>query len=713
MGRKRTVLKQLFACLIAVTMLVPANIFSQSKLNTANAASSAAPVLNVASYRFITVGGSYDFNIRNAISGSSYVWKSSNTQIATVSKSGVVKAKTAGTATITCAIKAKGKSYKLSALVYVKNPVKSPAKEIKIMNKLNDLTIGDEYDLDTLFTPGKASDFVNWTSSDTNIATVNEKGIVQGIKAGKVTITATTLAGKVKDSVSIDVAPRIPDKVTATYGTPVIDGDIDAAWSNASVIVPKVYGAKTDVTAQHRIMWDDNALYVLSVVKDKTLDKSNSTTYQQDSLELFLDEKYDQGTAYKSDDMHYRVNFDNMRSVDSGDKARFYSKTKLTDDGYIVEACIVWDKATKPANNMEFGFDLQINEAKNGSRQTTINIFDTTGNAYQNPSLFGKMVLTGKGQDAVTGTNPYILLSYIDSVNAMSLDVYVNKDTVTEPLSNAEKVAASSTATQEEIDNAYLSLKKAVDGLNDGSGFAKPSSLAFNADLPDPFTFLNSSKVTTLADWQLRKDEIARMYEYYMYGVMPDTSGESITTEYVTTFTMAGWFGPITMNVQPNQKFVKINITKDNKKIDFVAAITFPSTKDKDGTVKIVPPTHADGYPVVIVIGTLSDPQKSYLNDHGYAVIEFSNNEIAADNTSRTGDFYTLYPYGKSWDKQTGVLMAWAWGVSKIVDVIQKDAAGANDLHISPVNTIVNGVSRNGKAAAVAGAFDPRIKVTV
>ena len=86
-------------------------------------------------------------------------------------------------------------------------------------------------------------------------------------------------------------------------------------------------------------------------------------------------------------------------------------------------------------------------------------------------------------------------------------------------------------------------------------------------------------------------------------------------------------------------------------------------------------------------------------------------NEVASDDDKHLGAFYELYPYGKKAEEQTGVLMAWAWGVSKIIDVLSMPSL-AKKLKLDPKVIIVNGVSRNGKATAVAGAFDPRINVT-
>jgi len=55
--------------------------------------------------------------------------------------------------------------------------------------------------------------------------------------------------------------------------------------------------------------------------------------------------------------------------------------------------------------------------------------------------------------------------------------------------------------------------------------------------------------------------------------------------------------------------------------------------------------------------------------------------------------------------------MAWAWGASKVLDALEAGAAA--EFNINAKNTIITGTSRNGKAAAVAGAFEKRFKITV
>ena len=60
--------------------------------------------------------------------------------------------------------------------------------------------------------------------------------------------------------------------------------------------------------------------------------------------------------------------------------------------------------------------------------------------------------------------------------------------------------------------------------------------------------------------------------------------------------------------------------------------------------------------------------------------------------------FYPAYP-NYDW----GLLRGWAWGVSRIVDYLETDSA------IDKTKLIVTGVSRTGKSALIAGAFDDRL----
>lgn len=117
-------------------------------------------------------------------------WSSSNNDVATVDSKGKVTAKAPGYAVITC--KTKDGGYKATCEVLVIRPVTS----VKLNKASFTLEAGKTYTLKATVKPSDASNkTVKWTSSNTKIAKVSSKGVVTGIKSGKVTITAKTADG--------------------------------------------------------------------------------------------------------------------------------------------------------------------------------------------------------------------------------------------------------------------------------------------------------------------------------------------------------------------------------------------------------------------------------------------------------------------------------------------------------------------------------------
>lgn len=238
--------------------------------------------------------------------------------------------------------------------------------------------------------------------------------------------------------------------------------------------------------------------------------------------------------------------------------------------------------------------------------------------------------------------------------------------------------------------------------------------------MPDAFTFLDGSMVTTAADWEKRKEEIATLYQKHMYGVW--RSGERVDYEELTEV-VTGRFTATDWKDFSTWKYVETSEPATDWKKSLRIKVQLPSdgmseqrATEQNAAFRVnlyLPEanTHPNGTPIFIEIGSLGEPVRNYLLSQGYAVAEMRTNEVASDDDKHLGAFYELYPYGKTAEEQTGVLMAWAWGVSKIIDVLSMPVL-AEKLKIDPKVIIVNGVSRNGKATAVAGAFDPRITVT-
>lgn len=252
-------------------------------------------------------------------------------------------------------------------------------------------------------------------------------------------------------------------RIVAYYGSPVIDGEVDEVWNSAEVVNPKNISSNVETTAIFKSLWDDNALYILVEVKDNELTVQSDTPYMQDSFEVFLDENNDKTQEYGVDDLHFRVNYENSQSIDSGDAERFYTRTKIVEGGYIVEARVALKSV--PVNDKVVGIELQINVAKESDREGTINVFDATGSAWNDTSKFGEILLTGRPKDAVTGLNPYNLLSLIENTKKLDFTRYKNHVMVSDAIKVAEEVLDVGAETQQQIDEQFNNIKDAIDKL--------------------------------------------------------------------------------------------------------------------------------------------------------------------------------------------------------------------------------------------------------
>lgn len=196
------------------------------------------------------------------------------------------------------------------------------------------------------------------------------------------------------------VATMKPGIEQIPYGTISVDADADAAWDNA-VNIPLTINKGSEASANAKVLWDDDNLYVYATVKDAVLDKTGAQTHEQDSLEVFIDEDNGKTASYGEDDKQYRINYNNEQSF-NGKKClaeNVKSATKTIAGGYVVEAAFKWTDI-KPANGTKIGLELQINDAKDGKRLGTLSWYDETGMGWSGSNVYGTVELTGK-----TGSN--------------------------------------------------------------------------------------------------------------------------------------------------------------------------------------------------------------------------------------------------------------------------------------------------------------------
>lgn len=135
----------------------------------------------------------------NTTAQTTKVWASSNTKVATVDQNGVVKGVKAGKAKITLTVQNPGDA---QALVLSKDvTVKQYVTSIKLNAAKKAIYNGKAFTLKATVNPKNAANkAVTYKSSNTRIATVTAKGVVKGIKPGRVIITVTAKDGSKKSA---------------------------------------------------------------------------------------------------------------------------------------------------------------------------------------------------------------------------------------------------------------------------------------------------------------------------------------------------------------------------------------------------------------------------------------------------------------------------------------------------------------------------------
>ena len=153
-------------------------------------------------------------------------WSSDNTAVATVSSTGMVTAVSVGTATITVTTEDGGKTATTAITTINQIFVSS----ISVLPATATIAMGNQQQLTATITPSNASNKnLSWTSSDTNVATVNSLGLVTSVAPGTCNITVTTQDGEKTAIAAITVNPRPVNKILSNC-------DSNSGWTSSNTL---------------------------------------------------------------------------------------------------------------------------------------------------------------------------------------------------------------------------------------------------------------------------------------------------------------------------------------------------------------------------------------------------------------------------------------------------------------------------------------------
>ena len=224
--------------------------------------------------------------------------------------------------------------------------------------------------------------------------------------------------------------------------------------------------------------------------------------------------------------------------------------------------------------------------------------------------------------------------------------------------------------------------------------------------LPDPLVFNNGDTVKTSAEWEnIRRAEIIELFDSEVYGRVPgNVPGVTWETMSIKD-TMDGDY-PVRIKQLighvDNSSFPEISVD-----IELVVGTPLPANK----AVPVIMEFGFNWTPAQLARfrrGPQRGPdwkQQLLAKGWGYAILVPGS--IQADNgAGLTEGIIGLSNKGKARSpEQWGSLRAWAWGASRAIDYFEKDP----DVDASRLG--IEGLSRYGKAAVVAMAYEPRFAI--
>ena len=243
--------------------------------------------------------------------------------------------------------------------------------------------------------------------------------------------------------------------------------------------------------------------------------------------------------------------------------------------------------------------------------------------------------------------------------------------------------------------------------------------------LPNPLIFNDGNTVKSKKDWDKRRTEIYGLFEKEMFGTIPVWKGNAKSTVVSRKEN--------TLNGIAKRKEVRLELSNGNKMIPISVLIYLP-VNSKDAPLFLG--YNFDGNHTTTTEPEVIIPDSWVYNNKDLGITDHKANENGRGKessrwpvkeiVSRGFGVATVY-YGDvdpdfddgfkngvhqlfdarrdstSW----GSIAAWSWGLSRIMDYLEKDQ------EINSKKIIVLGHSRLGKAALWAGASDKRFAMVV
>ena len=251
------------------------------------------------------------------------------------------------------------------------------------------------------------------------------------------------------------------------------------------------------------------------------------------------------------------------------------------------------------------------------------------------------------------------------------------------------------------------------------SEFPVPSELPATKDLPDLLLmFDGNTRISEPEQWSsLRRPELQRLFQHYMYGFAPGPAPVKHRTNLIDD---QAFDGAATIS--------EVHITVGERKtVDIVLLLATPN--DVAGPIPVILQLNKCGnqsvttHPSVPVSTSWVSPtcdgpnqnrayrahrfQLEHVVKSGYAVATFHESDVDPDKPDFTDGVHAVFPTQVAEEIRWGTIAAWSWGLRRAIDYLQENPKIDNN------RIVIFGHSRRGKTSLFTAALDERVNLVV
>ncbi len=234
----------------------------------------------------------------------------------------------------------------------------------------------------------------------------------------------------------------------------------------------------------------------------------------------------------------------------------------------------------------------------------------------------------------------------------------------------------------------------------------------------------DGTKVASKEDWfTKRRPELKNLFQHYMYGKLPkpEKFKASVVHEDPKAYEGKGTLREVEISLgEPECAKIRLLLVTPNERrtpAPVFVGLNFSGNHSLVGDPKVSIPTSwmypnrkgvKDNRATEEGRGDALDVWNiDLIIERGYAVATFYGGDIDPDRADKREGIRPFWKTENASGDDTGTIMAWTWGIQRVVDYLETDKS------IDAKRIICVGHSRLGKTALLAAAFDDRIAMAI